>query len=131
MPQSNQDKIRILIVGAGKAGELIGENIARNADSPFQVIGYVDDDKKKQGKKASRYPVLGYGKDLGPLCQQYNIEEVFIAIPSERGNTVRGILENTLGMKLVYKILPRSSEVLMQDFKGDYMQYVRKLRLED
>jgi FlaA1/EpsC-like NDP-sugar epimerase len=131
MPQSSQDKIRILIVGAGKAGELIGENIARNADSPFQVIGYVDDDKKKQGKKVSRYPVLGYGKDLGPLCRQYNIEEVFIAIPSERGNTVRAILENTLGMKLVYKILPRSSEVLMQDFKGDYMQYVRKLRLED
>lgn len=131
MTQSTDDKINILIVGAGKAGELIAENIRRNRDSPFNIVGFVDDDKKKQGNKVGGYPVLGLGTDLGPLCREHSIEEVFIAIPSERGKTIREILEHTLGMKLVYKILPRSSEVLMQDFKGDYMQYVRKLRLED
>ena len=50
-----QDKTRvnIVIVGAGKAGELIAKGISKNKESPFKVIGFVDDDEQKQGKKSS------------------------------------------------------------------------------
>ncbi len=41
-PEAN---ISTLIVGAGKAGELVAKNIIKDKDSPFKVIGLVDDEK--------------------------------------------------------------------------------------
>lgn len=131
MQQSYSDKIRIIIVGAGKAGELITQDIGSNADSPFTVIGLVDDDPKKQGSKIGDDSVLGTTADLREIIAENYIQELFIAIPSERGKIIRRIVESTAGLRIVYKILPRLPEVLMQDFKEDYLKYIRKVKAED
>ncbi len=129
MPQDS--KIRIIIVGAGKAGELIGQNIKAVKDSPFEVVGFVDDDDKKQGSSVGGVPVLGKISDLRAAIKKNNVQELFIAIPSERGRVIRGIIEQTTGLGIVYKILPRLSEVLIQDFKEDFLKYIRRVKAED
>ncbi len=131
MKQSSSNKIKILIVGAGKAGELICGDIMKNSESPFTVIGFVDDNPDKIGTKIGKAKVLGLISELRNVIEQHGVEEIFIAIPSERGKTIRKIVEGTAGLKVVYKILPRSAEVLMQDFKTDYMKHVRKVKIED
>lgn len=130
MTQDNA-KINILIVGAGKAGELILNDIQKDKESPFTVVGFVDDDRKKQDLKIRDVPVLGKVSDLKRIVQAKNVLEIFIAIPSERGKAIRKIIENTAGLRISYKILPRLTEVLMQDFREDYLKYVRKVRAED
>ncbi len=130
MTQSNE-KINIIIVGAGKAGELILGDIKANTDSPFQVVGFVDDDRGKQRDEVNGVKIIGAITDLRKLIKSHNIDELFIAIPSERGRVIRNIVENTSGLKVVYKILPRLSEVLIQDFKEDYLKFIRKVRAED
>src|SRR6185437_13712089 len=37
----------------------------------------------------------------------------------------------TMGLGLVYKILPRRSEVLLQGFNEDFLKFIRKVRPED
>jgi len=130
MTQDN-NKIRIVVVGAGKAGELIGQNILQNEHSAFEVVGFIDDDPGKQGRKVVGMPVLGTVTDLRKIIAEYHVDELFIAIPSERGKTVRRIIDETTGTKVVYKILPRLAEVLMQDFNEDFLKYIRKVRVED
>lgn len=125
------NNIRILIVGAGKAGELICQDLAKDKHSAFEVIGFIDDDEKKQGKHIHGVPVLGTVPDLRRIIAEYHIAELFIAIPSERGKAVRRIVDETTGTKVVYKILPRIAEVLMQDFNEDFLKYIRKVRVED
>ncbi len=124
-------RIKIIIVGAGKAGELIANDILKNKESPFRVAGFVDDDTKKQGTAVAGAKILGTVSELRQLIKQHDIQEVFIAIPSERGEIIRKIIESTSGLRVVYKILPRLSEVLMQDFEEDYLKYVRRVRAED
>jgi len=124
-------RIKIIIVGAGKAGELIANDILKNKESPFRVAGFVDDDTKKQGTAVAGAKILGTVSELRKLIKQHDIQEVFIAIPSERGEIIRKIIESTSGLRVVYKILPRLSEVLMQDFEEDYLKYVRRVRAED
>jgi FlaA1/EpsC-like NDP-sugar epimerase len=123
--------LRVLIVGAGKAGELLAKGIAKITENNIVVVGFVDDDKKKAGKKIAGKPVLGTLKDLRSVVEAHEIEELIIAIPSERGVLVRAIIDATMGMKLSYKILPRESEVLLQDFKEDYVKYMRRVKPED
>ena len=50
MPRSAKGRIRILIIGAGKAGELVGRSIAVAKETSFYVVGYVDDDPVKFDK---------------------------------------------------------------------------------
>lgn len=131
MTNKYNDNIDILLIGAGKAGELVARNILAHSDSGFKVIGFVDDDDSKQGKEISGLPILGKVKDLRSIVENHKIEELIIALPSERGQTIRTIVETTLGMKLGYKILPRLSEVLIQEYDQDYTKYIREVRAED
>ena len=130
MQQSNRT-IPILIIGAGKAGELILGDILGDKNSPFNVVGFIDDDEIKQDVVIDSVKVLGTINDLPHQVVKHHVEELFIAIPSERGEIIRNIVEKTVGLKLVYKILPRISEVLMQDFQDNYLKYIRKVKAED
>lgn len=131
MTKKITETIETLLVGAGKAGELVAQNILSHSDSGFKVIGFVDDDESKQGTDVAGLPVLGKVKDLRSLVEAHKIEELIIALPSERGQTIRTIVESTLGLKLEYKILPRLSEVLIQEYDQDYTKYIREVRAED
>lgn len=123
--------LRVVIVGAGKAGELLAKSITKIKDSRMVVAGFVDDDPKKQGGLVAGKPVLGTLHQLRTVVNRHKIEELIIAMPSERGVMVREIINTTIGLKLSYKIIPRTSEVLLQDFKEDYVKYVRKVKPED
>jgi len=59
MTEKDSDRINIVIVGAGKAGELISQDIVANEESPFALVGFVDDDTEKQGVSVEGIPVLG------------------------------------------------------------------------
>ncbi len=65
MPQDT--KLNIIIVGAGKAGELILKDIQAHADYPFKAVGFVDDDATKQGNEIEGVKVLGAIDDLAKL----------------------------------------------------------------
>ena len=130
-PLINNAKIKLVIIGAGKAGELIAEDIEEKKDSAFEVIGFVDDDSKKLGKKIKGKEVLGAIADLRSIITEYKVEELLIAIPSGRGEIIRKIIDGTVGLRVGYKILPRLSEVLLQNFKEDYVKYIRKVQPED
>lgn len=131
MTKISNDKINILIVGAGKAGQLILEDMHDLSETPFQVVGFVDDDSAKYGASVNGVPVLGGIVNLRSIVESNEIEELFIAIPSERGSVIRRIIDETMGLKLAYKILPRLYEVLMQDFDEDYVKFIRKVKPED
>lgn len=128
---TTDNKIRIIIVGAGKAGELVSKDIIDNKESSFEIVGFVDDSEKKQNTKVNGISVLGKVSELPILIKSNNVGELLIAIPSERGKKVRDIIELTSGAKISYKVLPRLPEVLMQDFNEDYIKYIRKVKAED
>lgn len=131
MDGQHNNRIKVIIVGAGKAGELLAGDIANQSGSGLNIVGFVDDDPGKQNSSVVGMPVLGTLNDLPQLIVGYEVQEVIIALPSERGATIRSIIEKTAGLGLGYKILPRLSEILLQDFEKDYLQYVRRVKAED
>jgi FlaA1/EpsC-like NDP-sugar epimerase len=126
---NHTDKIQVIVVGAGKAGELIVEDIKGQEDSGINIVGFVDDNKV--GQEVAGEKVLGIIDELPRLVKEHQVEELIIAIPSQRGRKVRDIIETTMGLGLEYKILPRMAEVLSQDYEKDYLRYVRRVRPED
>ncbi len=129
--KKNLNKIELLIIGAGKAGRLVAEDILSNDESTYHIVGFIDDDETKLGKSFNSVKVLGSIDNIREVITEYNVEEILIAVPSGRGGIVRDVIDKSSGYKLAYKIIPRQSEVLLQDFNEDYVKYIRKIRPED
>ncbi len=123
-----REKQKILIVGAGVAGQELVDEIVKNLPNFYEIIGLVDDDPKKQKQKINSFNVLGNTNELPQLISKYHINEVFIAIPSGEGETVRRIIDLCREVKVQFKIIPRLSEIVEGKVK---LQQVREIQVED
>jgi len=72
---------RVLIYGAGDAGELLLRELLNNRELLYAPVGFMDDDPKKQGKVIHGLRVFG-GNGLFPkIVIQQNVEQVLISTP--------------------------------------------------
>lgn len=87
----NRKPIRTLLIGAGEAGAMYVRSLRNRADT--DIVGFLDDDRNKQGTILYGYPVIGKIADLEKVVNQYEIEQVTIAIPSLSKIEMNKILE--------------------------------------
>lgn len=101
-------RTRILIIGAGQAGEQICREMLNNRKSKYFPTGYVDDDPAKQGISIHGIKVLGKRADIPEILKSRRIDEVLVAIPSADSKDVRNIVETIRKASHVksIKILP-------------------------
>ncbi len=111
-PISSEGFRRVLIVGAGDAAETIIREINRQRVERFRVIGLVDDDPGKRGILIHDVPVLGSTQDIRKICDQENIEEIIIAMPSATQKELRRVIELCSGTKLKFQSLPGMGDLI-------------------
>jgi len=61
---------RLLIIGAGDAGEALLREIMRMKVEQYEVIGFIDDDLLKQGISIHGINVIGTVEKLPDICQK-------------------------------------------------------------
>jgi exopolysaccharide biosynthesis polyprenyl glycosylphosphotransferase len=85
---------RILLIGAGKAGQVLAELYQSVGTRSFNIIGFIDDDARKAGEKFYGLPVLGSSENLLELIDAYRISDLVVAINGEiQGATFQTILD--------------------------------------
>lgn len=95
---------RILIVGAGRAGESIVRNL--NTDKKYKVIGFIDDGQSKRGREIHGIRVVGNSSDIPLMVKNLKIDLIIIAIPSIRPSNMCHILRYCEESKVPYRISP-------------------------
>ncbi|KAF0220648.1 MAG: polysaccharide biosynthesis protein [Geobacteraceae bacterium] len=103
---------RTLIVGAGEAGSMLLKEMRKQRGNEYNVVGFVDDDREKQGMRLHRIPVLGDVGHLKGLVRKYRIEEIIVAIPSAQGKMLRRIIGCCEKAKVHVKTLPCISDII-------------------
>ncbi|MBK7320345.1 MAG: sugar transferase [Anaerolineales bacterium] len=85
---------RVLIVGAGKAGHSLADIYRKFSPPPFILIGYIDDDLRKQAKSYHGFAVLGSSQKLLEMIETHRISDIVVAINGEiKGETFQTILD--------------------------------------
>jgi FlaA1/EpsC-like NDP-sugar epimerase len=103
---------RLLIYGAGDAGEMIVRDIRNNSSFyGYQPIGFVDDDSKKIGRRIHGVQVFGRREDLPRIIAAENPDELVIAIPSAKPAMVREVVTILEPFKIPIRTLPRLSDL--------------------
>jgi len=121
---------RVLIVGAGSAGEQIVRDMIREKSSHFVPVGFIDDDPSKRSIKIHGIKVLGKKEDIPRIIESNKIDEVLIAIPSAESKEIKAIVDSVREVKAMndIKILPGTVDLVNGKVS---LSDVKKVRLED
>ena len=119
---------RTLIIGAGDAGNLLLKEIRKQANSPYNVVGFVDDSPAKRGLRLSGVRVLGGTNRLRALVRRHSVEEVIFAIPSGDKQLMRRMIASCELAKAHFKTLPGITAMI--DGKVSISQ-VKNVEIED
>ena len=111
-PISAEGRTRVLIIGAGNSAETIIREINRQRIERYRVIGLVDDDPRKQKMYIHEVPVLGTTDEIPQICEENDIEELIIAMPSATQKELREVIEKCAGTKLKFQSLPGMSDLI-------------------
>ena len=102
----------LLIIGAGDCGEKILREIKDNAKLKYNVVGFLDDDYVKVGRKIHRVPVLATIGELRAAARKSQAEEALIAIPSANSKDIRRIVNICKESGLIFKTVPGMGELI-------------------
>ncbi len=123
---SSVDSKRALIVGAGKAGELLVRDMLKH--DAYLPIGFLDDDRKKKGLDIHGVRVLGHIDQLTGFVQEFDVEEVVVAIPTLDTQALKRLVKQCAQLHIICKKIPSLQEVEKEKLKiGD----LRNIQLED
>ncbi|WP_051555150.1 nucleoside-diphosphate sugar epimerase/dehydratase [Legionella fairfieldensis] len=95
---------RVLIIGAGRAGESLVRDLKRI--QAYLPVGLVDDNASKRGLEVHGVGVLGTTDDLPELVKRYQIDLIFIAIPSARSALMRHLVALCESCNVPFRTLP-------------------------
>ncbi len=119
---------RVLIVGAGNAGELLVRDMLSDANYDCRPVGFVDDDPIKRKKRIHGIPVVGTIADTKQAADRLDAQEIIIAIPSASTAVKQKILAASEGCSVPIKTLPDIKQLLVDPIS---LQQVRPMKLED
>ncbi len=111
-PQKKSTLKRLLLIGAGDAAEKVIREINDNRKLTYHIVGLVDDDSQKIGKKIHGIPVLGTIDDLTIHAQRVQADELLIAIASISGIDMKRIVVICQDSSLPFKVLPGIGELI-------------------
>ena len=83
---------RVMIVGAGEAGDSLIKEIKANPHLNKKVVCIIDDAKAKAGRKIHGIRIVGDRTDIAEAVKDYKIDEILIAVPSAKAEDRSEIL---------------------------------------
>lgn len=118
---------RTLVVGAGRAAELLVRDLLRARDSRFIPVALVDDDPGKKGSEIHGVRVRGPCELIPALVERLEIEAILIAVPSATDREMRRIVETCEGTGIPFLTLPSVQDMLAGQMAGN----LREVSIED
>ncbi len=123
-----QRKHPLIIIGAGRGGTRLLEELLLEGGAGYHIKGFIDDDPNKVGSRIRGIDVLGTTEDLEELIAEHGIQDVIVALATPGHDWLRRIMGTCERFKVRCRILPSFSEYISG--KASLGQ-IREIRLED
>jgi FlaA1/EpsC-like NDP-sugar epimerase len=119
---------RVLIIGAGDAGEMIVREMKNNPFYKYRPMGFIDDDVYKRGLTIHDVKILGPMSELQGIMEHMPVDEILIAIPSAGSRVIRQVYDACAPYKIPVNILPALSDIVSGKVS---VSQIKPLSMED
>ena len=103
---------RVLVVGAGRAGEMLVRDLLRDPGHAYLPVGFVDGEPGKKGREIHGIRVLGSCDQIPRLVKALSIEAVILAIPSANSKQIRRLVQLAEEAGVPVRTLPRIEDLM-------------------
>ncbi|MEA2507481.1 MAG: hypothetical protein QOH48_2099 [Actinomycetota bacterium] len=117
--RAHRPRKRALIVGGGDGAVTLLRESHRNPRLDYDVVGLVDDDHSKWGRRIYGVQIVGGVADLPELVRSIGVDELLLAIPSGTADQRRGIISKCLQCEVPLKTVPSLDELIHGKGIGD------------
>lgn len=93
MSAAQTNKTRVLIVGAGDAGDALIREIKSSKYLPMKIVGVIDDNQSKVGTYIHGVKVIGTREDIVGKAKELQVDSIYVAMPSAPVQQVSEILD--------------------------------------
>ena len=118
----------VMLVGAGSAGQMILRDIRKAKELEHRVVCIIDDNPNKWSRYVEGVPVVGGRESIPDAVKKYDVDQIYIAIPSAAAEARREILEICKDTGCELKNLPGMYQLVQGDVT---VQAMKNVSVED
>ena len=122
------DAVRIMLIGAGQAGQMILRDIQRQQETKERVMCIIDDNRNKWDRLVEGIRVVGGRDDILANVEKFSIQKIYLAIPSASAKDKREILNICKETECELLSLPGMYQLTTGEVTTNQM---RKVSVED
>jgi FlaA1/EpsC-like NDP-sugar epimerase len=106
------DGKRVLIVGAGRAAEMLVRDLLRSRDEGYEPVGFVDDAPGKQGREIHGVRVLGSCEEIKDFVERLDVDFIVLAVPSASSAQMRRLVSLCNRAAVPFRTLPPMEQLM-------------------
>ena len=112
---SSENKKKLLIVGGGYSANDIIKTINSTLKGQYDIVGIVDDNKKRIGYSVAGVRIIGDRNDIINICERNGVDEIFFSIVNIDNQNKKEILEICGKTDAKVKVLPSLTELITEE----------------
>lgn len=120
---------RVMIVGAGAAGQVLIKELHNSPKVRSRVCCAIDDNPYKKGKLLEGVPIVGNRYDIPEMAEKYGIDRIIFAIPAASGKNRKEILNICKGTDCHLQTVPAVYQLVNGEVKVSRLRDVEILDL--
>jgi FlaA1/EpsC-like NDP-sugar epimerase len=122
-------QVRTVVFGAGEVGQHLAWRILNQPDGTgYQLVGFVDDDRAKQGMRIHGVTVLGSRSDLRAIVEREGIDLIVLAVSTLGADDLLDVVSIAQETTAQIKVLPSTLETITSKRAAPLL---REMRVED
>lgn len=123
-PAAKGPEIRIMMIGAGAAGQMIMRDVHKMTDRNERIYCIIDDNPNKWNRYIESVPIVGGREDILVNVKKYKIDKIYFAISNCTPEDKREILNICNEAECEVKILPSMQQFITGDMAVGAMKDV-------
>lgn len=130
---SRDRRINVAIVGAGRVGALLAEELLCYEGSYYRPVCFIDNSPVKLGGKLAGLPVYADDESVFERLKHYPVQEIIIAIPQLGGDRAHEMFKfyARSGCKVKLYDFPRHEMGQGNDEGSSQKRVIREFKIED
>ena len=108
----SEDTEKVLVVGAGAAGEMLIRDLLRSIPRYYEPVALVDDDPAKQGSEIQGIRVIGGCNTIPLLAKRMSFGRILLAMPSATADQMRAVVTWCEKAQVPFRTLPKVQDII-------------------